>query len=360
MHFLYPPLHFLFHLFAIKGNSMRVDLRSDTVTKPSPEMYKAMMEAVVGDDVFGEDEAINELETKTAAWFGMEAGIYCPSGTMTNQLAIKCHTQPGDEVICDESSHIYQYEGGGIGFNSGCSVKLLNGDHGRISANQVVQSINKKDDIHKANSRMVSLENTSNRGGGACYDWEEIRKIKNVCVANELSLHLDGARVWNAIVANNENPVWYGESFDSISVCFSKSLGAPVGSVLLGNKNLIQKARRFRKIFGGGMRQAGILAAACTYALEHNIKRLQIDHQYALVISKALEQKHFVKRVLPVSTNIIIFETHTTEQTTVFVKIMLSKDIHLFAMAPNRVRIVLHLDVSSAMVDYMLAQLNRI
>ncbi len=339
---------------------MRIDLRSDTVTKPSPEMYNAMNEAKVGDDVFGEDEAINELEHKTAAWFGMQAGLYCPSGTMTNQLAIKCHTQPGDEVICDESSHIYQYEGGGIAFNSGCSVKLLYGNNGRLSANQVAQAINKNEDIHKSHSRMVSLENTSNRGGGSCYDWDQIRDIKNVCTANNLAFHLDGARVWNAIVANNENPLWYGEAFDSLSVCFSKGLGAPVGSVLLGDKNLIKKARRFRKIFGGGMRQSGILAAACTYALENNIERLRIDHQHALAISNALEQKDFVKLILPVSTNIIIFETHTPEQTSAFVNHMLSKDIQLFAIAPNRVRIVLHLDVSNNMVDYVLTQVNML
>lgn len=352
--------NFLFHLFALKENAMRVDLRSDTVTKPNSAMYNAMMEAVVGDDVFGEDEAINELEFKTASFFGMPAGLYCPSGTMTNQIAIKCHTQPGDEVICDESSHVYQYEGGGIAFNAACSVRLITGDRGRVSAQQVAQAINKKDDVHKANSRLVSLENTSNRGGGACYDWEQIRDIKNVCAANELSLHLDGARLWNAIVANNENPLWYGETFNSISVCFSKGLGAPVGSVLLGDKKFIQKARRIRKVFGGGMRQAGILAAACTYALEHNIERLQIDHQHALAISKALEQKDYVKMILPVTTNIIIFETYTPEQTTAFVSKMDEKGILLFAFAPNRVRIVLHLDISSSMVDYMLSQINTV
>lgn len=336
---------------------MLVDLRSDTVTKPGPAMYGAMMRAQVGDDVFGEDTAINELESKTAAWFGMEAGLFCPSGTMTNQLAIKCHTQPGDEVICEESSHVYQYEGGGIAFNSGSSVKLIHGDRGRISAEQVLQGINKKDDVHKAVTRLVCLEHTTNRGGGACYEWQQIHAIKAVCDAHDLILHLDGARVWNAIVANDENPLWYGQTFDSISVCYSKSLGAPVGSVLLGSKSFIQKARRFRKVLGGGMRQAGILAAACTYALENNVQRLVEDHRHAASIAAALATKEYVKMILPVSTNIIIFQTYTPQQTADFVAGMKQQNILLFAIAADRVRMVLHLDISSTMVEYLITHL---
>lgn len=336
---------------------MLVDLRSDTVTKPTPAMYDAMMQARVGDDVFGEDASINELEAKTASWFGMEAGLFCPSGTMTNQLAIKCHTQPGDEVICDESSHVYQYEGGGIAFNSGSSVKLIQGDLGRISARQILQGINKKDDVHKAVTRLVCVENTTNRGGGACYHWEQIQAIRAVCDEHELILHLDGARVWNAIVANQENPHWYGAAFDSISVCFSKSLGAPVGSVLLGRKNFIQKARRFRKVLGGGMRQAGFLAAACTYALENNIERLVEDHRHAASVATALARKDYVKMILPVTTNIIIFQTHTPEQATDFVTRMKEKNILLFAITPDRVRMVLHLDISPEMVAYVISKL---
>src|SRR6188472_669187 len=258
---------------------MVIDLRSDTVTKPSPGMLDAMMTAKVGDDVFGEDPSINKVEAESARMFGMEAAIFCPSGTMTNQIAIKCHTQPGDEVICDESAHIYQYEGGGVAFNSSASVKLLYGDRGRINAAQVKSAIN-PDDNHKANTSLVCLENTSNRGGGSCYDFNEIKKIKEVCVEKHLALHLDGARLWNALIAKKETSKQYGENFDSISICLSKGLGCPVGSVLLGKKDLIKKARRIRKVFGGAMRQGGIIAAAGIYALKNNIERLKQDHDH--------------------------------------------------------------------------------
>ena len=254
---------------------MIIDLRSDTVTKPTPEMLDAMMHAKVGDDVFGEDPSINELQTKAANIFGMEAALFCPSGTMTNQIAIKCHTQPGDEVICDKLSHIYQYEGGGIAFNSGCSVKLLDGDRGTIMAEMVATSINNRNDAHKAYSSLVSLENTANRGGGSCYEFEEFYRIKKVCGENNLKLHLDGARLFNAIVAKNETPKDYGKIFDSISVCLSKSLGAPVGSVLIGTKEFIAKAKRIRKVFGGGMRQGGYLAAAGIFALRQQHKTIR-------------------------------------------------------------------------------------
>ena len=252
---------------------MIIDLRSDTVTKPTPAMLKAMVSAKVGDDVFGEDPTINELERLSADMFGMEAGLFCPSGTMTNQIAIKCHTQPGDEVICDESAHVYQYEGGGIAFNSSASVKLLYGDRGRINAEQVKAAIN-PDDSHKSRTSLVCLENTSNRGGGSCYNFSEIKAIKKVCTENSLILHLDGARLWNALIAKKETPKQYGEVFDSVSICLSKGLGCPVGSVLVGNKDFIKKARRIRKVLGGGMRQAGVLAAAGIYGLQNNFDRL--------------------------------------------------------------------------------------
>src|SRR6476620_1660253 len=276
---------------------MIIDFRSDTVTKPSPGMLNAMLNAQVGDDVFGEDPTINELESKVANMFGMEAAIFCPSGTMTNQVGIKCHTQPGDEIICDKLSHVYQYEGGGIAFNSGCSVKLLNGNYGRITAQMVSESVNNRNDAHKANSSLVSLENTANRGGGSCYDFEEFYRIKRTCVENNLKLHLDGARLFNAIVAKKEDPKEYGKIFDSISICLSKGLGAPVGSVLIGTKEFIAKAKRIRKVFGGGMRQAGYLAAAGSYALDNNIKRLEEDHRHAKFIAQALCAKDFIGEI---------------------------------------------------------------
>lgn len=338
---------------------MIIDFRSDTVTKPTPAMLDAMMNAKVGDDVFGEDPSINELESLSVEMFGMEAALFCPSGTMTNQIAIKCHTQPGDEVICDESSHVYQYEGGGIAFNSGASVKLLKGNLGRITAEQVLSAI-QPDDVHRPHSRLVSLENTSNRGGGSCYDFEEIKKIKQVCIENNLAYHLDGARIWNALVAKNETPKQYGEVFDSISVCLSKSLGCPVGSLLLGNRNFIKKARRIRKVFGGGMRQAGFIAAAGIYALQNNIERLAEDHLHAQQIAKAITEKEFVNFVLPVETNIIIFEVKEGMNAVDLVAKLKNYNILGYAISPNRVRLVVHLDITKEMTERTIQVFNQL
>jgi threonine aldolase len=331
-------------------NNAVIDFRSDTVTKPTTGMREAMFAAPVGDDVFGEDPSINLLEEKTATLFGMQAGLFCPSGTMTNQIAIKCHTQPGDEIICEENSHIYQYEGGGIAFNSLCSVKLLQGNTGRITASQVEQAI-QPDDVHRPVSRLVSLENTSNRGGGSCYDFASIEAIRKTCTQHKLALHLDGARVWNAMIAKNESPIQYGQTFDSISVCLSKSLGCPVGSVLIGNKDFIKKARRIRKVFGGGMRQAGFMAAAGVYALDHHIERLKIDHDHAAALALAFQEKPFVKMVLPVETNIVIFELKDHLPARDLVVQLKENNILAYAIAPNRVRLVTHLDISSDMID---------
>lgn len=338
---------------------MPIDFRSDTVTKPTPAMLEAMMTAKVGDDVFGEDPSINELENMAATMFGMEAALFCPSGTMTNQIAIKCHTQPGDEVICDESSHIYQYEGGGIAFNSGASVKLLQGNFGRITAEQIRDAI-QPDDAHRPHSSLVSLENTSNRGGGSCYDFEEIKKIQAVCKEKKLAFHLDGARLWNALVAKKESPKQYGETFDSISICLSKSLGCPVGSLLVGKKDFIKKARRVRKVFGGGMRQAGFIAAAGIYALQNNIERLAEDHAHAKQIAQAIATKEFVATVLPVETNIIIFELKDSITAPDLVAKLKEYSILGYAISPNRVRLVVHLDISKEMVTRTIEAFNQL
>ncbi len=338
---------------------MLIDFRSDTVTKPTPAMLETMMKAKVGDDVFGEDPSINELEQLATSMFGMEAAIFCPSGTMTNQIAIKCHTQPGDEVICDESSHVYQYEGGGIAFNSGASVKLLPGNLGRINAEQVRSAI-QPDDAHRPHSSLVCLENTSNRGGGSCYDFEEIKKIKNVCKENNLAFHLDGARLWNALMAKNETAKQYGEVFDSISICLSKSLGCPVGSLLLGKKEFIKKARRVRKVFGGGMRQAGFLAAAGIYALQNNIERLAEDHSHAKQIADAIGNRSFVKMLLPVETNIIIFELNDGMSASELVAKLKEQNILGYAISPNRVRLVLHLDITKEMTETTIQVFNQL
>jgi len=313
-------------------------------------MLDAMMTAKVGDDVFGEDPSINKVEAESARMFGMEAAIFCPSGTMTNQIAIKCHTQPGDEVICDESAHIYQYEGGGVAFNSGASLKLLYGDRGRLSPKQVEGAIN-SDDPHKPRTSLVCLENTSNRGGGSCYDFSEIEEIRKVCQQHSLRLHLDGARLFNALVRKNETPVQYGKLFDSISICLSKGLGCPVGSLLLGSHDFIRKARRIRKVFGGGMRQGGFLAAAGIYALQNNIERLTLDHEHAQQIANVIAEKEFVRQVLPVETNILIFETKDETMAPALANKLREKGILSIAITPGRIRFVLHLDITDEMVE---------
>lgn len=328
-----------------------IDFRSDTVTQPSDGMLQAMLHANVGDDVFGEDPTVNELENMSAEMFGLEAGLFCPSGTMTNQIAIKVHTQPGDEVICDELSHIYQYEGGGIAFNSGCSVRLLHGNKGRISSEMVREAINNPDDVHKPISRLVSLENTVNKGGGCCYELSDIETIKNICLEKKLALHLDGARVFNALVAKQQKASDYGQLFNTISICLSKGLGTPIGSVLLGPKDFIKKSRRIRKVFGGGWRQAGILAAAGIYALQNNINRLAEDHQHAQQIAEALSAKDFVGEILSVETNIIIATIKGRFTPTEFVAKMAENNILLFSVSNTQIRMVLHLNITKLMVQ---------
>ena len=336
-----------------------IDFRSDTVTLPTPAMLDYMQSAQVGDDVFGEDPSINALEAKTAGLFGMEAGLFCPSGTMTNQLAIKTHTQAGDEVICEELSHIYQYEGGGIASNSGASVKLLRGNRGRITAEQVLAAIH-PDDVHKPISKLVSLENTCNRGGGACYNFSEIEAIQKVAKSNGLGLHLDGARIFNAIVHKKEDPKQYGKVFDSISICLSKGLGAPVGSVLLGSAPFIKKARRWRKVFGGGMRQAGSLAAAGIYALDNHIERLKEDHTKALEIKTALLKKDFVKEIFEVETNIVIAHIEGKYNATQLAAVLKEKNILVIAMAPALIRFVVHLDITNEMLAGTLETIEKL
>lgn len=329
-----------------------IDLRSDTVTRPTPGMLQAMMEAKVGDDVFGDDPTVIALEHKAVEMFGMEAALFCPSGTMTNQLAIRVHCQPGSEVICDQFSHIFLYEGGGIALNAFSSVKTLQGSLGRINAEQVLGAINNPDDVHQPISRMVSLENTMNKGGGSIYDFDEIRKIKQVCADNGLALHLDGARLFNALVETKETPVEHGQVFDTISICLSKGLGCPVGSLLLGSKETIKKARRFRKAMGGGWRQAGFLAAAGIYALDNNISRLKDDHQRAKAIGSILSGKSFVKEVYPIATNIVIFELPADVLAKDFVTAMQARGISCVTFGKHLVRFVTHLDFTDNHLDF--------
>jgi len=327
-----------------------VDLRSDTITKPTPGMMDAMFAAKVGDDVFGEDEAINELEQKTAAIFGMEAGLFCPSGTMTNQIAIKCFTQPMDELIADQTAHVYRYEGGGIAFNSAVSARLLNGYRGILTAEMIAPEIN-AENVHFPHTSLVVLENTSNRGGGSCYTLEQIKPIAQLCADNGLKLHLDGARIFNALAYTGDKAADYGKYFDGISVCLSKGLGAPVGSVLLADAKTIKYARRIRKVFGGGMRQAGFLAAAGTYALDHHVERLKIDHAHARILADALNQCAWVSNVLPVETNIVLFDT--VEPAALVIEKLVAQGIKALPTAQNRIRFVLHLDVHPEQVEHV-------
>jgi threonine aldolase len=323
-------------------------------------MLDAMFSASVGDDVFGEDPSINALEAMAAQLFGMEAALYCPSGTMSNQIAIKVHTAPGDEVICEQKAHIYIYEGGGIAFNSGSQVRALPGNLGRITAEQVSQAIN-PDDVHRARTSLVALENTCNRGGGSCYDFEEIRRIRQVCSDNQLKFHLDGARLFNAMVATGRSAREFGGVFDSISVCLNKGMGCPIGSILLGPATFIRQARRIRKVFGGGMRQAGFMAASGIYALANNIDRLATDHGHARQIATALEKKDFVKSIMPVETNIVIFELGGAADCARSLSATLrEKGILTIAIAADQIRMVTHLDITPAMVDEVVGVIEQL
>ena len=322
---------------------MTIELRSDTFTKPNPAMLEAMFSAEVGDDVFEEDYTVKTLEEKTARMFGYEAGLFCTSGTMTNQIAINVHVNQGDEVICDALSHVYLYEGGGIAANSSASVNLLQGNRGRLSAPQISEAIH-EDNVHYPISRLVSLENTVNKGGGCYYQLAEIQKIKIICEEKNMALHLDGARLFNALVETQENPLEYGKVFDSISICLSKGLGIPVGSVLLGTSEFIKKARKVRKRWGGGWRQAGYLAAAGIYALENNIDRLKEDHARAREIGKIMEGISEVEDIYPVDTNIVIFKLDDKILVSDYVQKLNEKGIKASPFGKHLVRFVTHLD----------------
>ncbi len=323
-----------------------IDLRSDTVTQPSREMKEFMINAQVGDDVFSEDPTVNELQDYAARFFGMEAALFCASGTQTNQIAINVHVQPGGEVICHEESHIYKYEGGGIARNSGASVRLLTGDRGRLNVEAISKWVNNPEDVHFPLTQLVSLEDTANRGGGAIYDIEEIKKISSFCKENNFPLHLDGARLMNALVETKINPKEYASNFDSISLCLSKGLGAPVGSLLIGSSSFIKKSRRVRKVFGGGMRQAGIIAAGGLYAMKYNVNRLKEDHDHAKLLEATLLELKWVKSILPVQTNIVVIELEFPEKRDEIITELLKDGIRIMAFGPGMLRMVTHLDVS--------------
>jgi threonine aldolase len=339
---------------------MEINLVSDTVTRPSVEMLNVMFNAKVGDDVYKQDPTVNELEETLADLFGMEASLFFPSGTMANQTAIKLHTQPGEQVICDKYSHIYHYEGGGASFNSGVSCCLVDGKRGMITSDLVKNAINDPEFYHAPLTSLVSIENTTNKGGGACYDIETLQAIKQVCIENNLKYHLDGARLWNALVAKKQHPKQFGELFDTISVCLSKGLGAPVGSVLLGTKEDMKRALRIRKIFGGGMRQSGYLAAAGLYALQNNINRLEIDHRRAKELGSLLEKMSWVANVEPVETNILIFGLQPSVDEKLFMEKLKQKGILISSMGHGKLRIVTHLDYKEVMHEYVMEVFTKL
>ena len=339
---------------------MEINLISDTVTKPSQEMLRFMFQANVGDDVYKQDPTVNELEARVAALFGMESALFFPSGTMANQTAIKLHTQPGEQLIADKWAHVFNYEGGGVSFNSGVSCCLLDGHRGMIKADQVAGAVNNPLFYHSPLTSLVCVENTTNKGGGACYDFEDFIKIKQVCVENNLKFHLDGARIWNALVVKKDNPENYGKVFDTISVCLSKGLGAPIGSLLVSDAKTINKALRIRKILGGGMRQAGYLAAAGIYALDNNIERLSEDHRRAKELGILLKTLDWVEKVEPVETNILIFEVKKGLNENLLIEKLKERNIHISNMGHGKLRIVTHLDYREVMHNYVIETLQRI
>lgn len=338
---------------------MIIDLISDTVTKPTPQMLEAMMQAKVGDDVFKMDPTVNAFQEKVAKLFGMEDALFFPSGTMANQVAIKVHTQPGDLLFCDKYAHVYNYESGGAAFHSGVTCKLIDGKRGMFTANQLQEVASGSPQIYLPYAKLVCIENTTNKGGGACWDFSELEKIQKITHEKKLAFHLDGARLFNALVAKNETPQQYGKLFDTISICFSKGLGAPIGSLLLGSKEHIHKALRLRKLFGGGMRQVGFLAAACEYALENNVERLAEDHQKAKEIGAVLEQVSYVKKVETIETNIVIFYVVNQLSDVDFIQKMKAENILLTPMGDGKIRIVTHLDYTQEMHEKLLETLRN-
>jgi threonine aldolase len=338
--------------------NMIIDLRSDTVTKPDKGMLSAILGAETGDDVYKEDPTVNKLEERVAEIFGMESALFFPTGSMANQAAIKLHTQPGEQLICDKWAHVYNYEGGGVSFNSGVSCKLIDGNRGMITAEQVVESINPPDFYHSPLTSLVCIENTTNKGGGACYDLDEIAKIRAVCNTHNLGLHLDGARLMNAIIAKNENPRDYGKMFDTISLCFSKGLGTPLGTVLTGKHKLMKNAIRVRKVLGGGMRQVGYMAAAGLYALDNNIERLAEDHKKASEIAVHLANQEYVSKVEPTETNIVIFYLTDIISEEKFINDLMKKNIKISNMGQGKLRVVTHLDYTDQMHETFLGVLS--
>ena len=334
-----------------------IDLRSDTVTRPTEAMLKAMMAAPTGDDVYAEDPTVNRLQDVLAERFGHEAGLFCPSGTMANQIAINVHVSPGDEVVCHRLSHVYNYEGGGIARNSGASVRLVDVPRGRMPADVIRAEVNPADS-HFARTGLVCVEDTVNKGGGAVQPLDGLAEGSATCREIGLPYHLDGARVWNALRSTGVDWTTYGRMFDSVSLCLSKGMGTPVGSVLLGSRDFIEEAHRSRKVMGGGMRQVGILAAAGLHALDHHFERLQDDHERAARIGEVLENHPAIQSLEPVETNIVIAQLKGGRPASDLVEAQQKEGILCSAFGPDKVRWVTHLDFGDAELDKVLKALS--
>ncbi|MDE0869324.1 MAG: aminotransferase class I/II-fold pyridoxal phosphate-dependent enzyme [Candidatus Poseidoniaceae archaeon] len=335
--------------------SDRVDLRSDTVTQPTPSMREAMNRAVVGDDVLGDDPTVTQLEQRLAALCGKEAGLFVPSGTMSNAIALRAHTSPGDEIITAKNSHIYLYEGGGYAALCGASIALVDVHGGLMRVEDVERAIRKQAGSlsHYPDGSLVCVENTSNRGGGACYPQETLDAIAALAKENDCATHMDGARIFNAAVATNTSVARMVRDYDSISICFSKGLGAPVGSVLIGSTAFIARAHRWRKMFGGGMRQAGILAAACLYALDNNIDRLEDDHRRTRVLAEAIDQlEGFEVEMHTVETNMVYFQSKVPA--TQVMEQLQTSGIDVMDIQPHACRIVVHLHITDEDIQRIL------
>ena len=326
-----------------------IDLRSDTVTRPTPGMRAAMLAAEVGDDVFDDDPTVHHLQERVAAMLGKEAALFVPSGSMSNQICIKAHTQPGDELLCEATCHVYLYEAGGPAVHSGVTCRTFEGDYGLLDLSQLEGQI-KPDNEHLVRTRLVCLENTHNRGGGRVYPLEKLQAIGAWAHDSGLRMHLDGARLWNAIVATGISAAEWAAPFDSVSVCFSKGLGAPIGSALAGSRDFIALGRRIRKLFGGGMRQVGILAAGALYALDHHIDRLAEDHKNARVIAQAIADTPGLRLDPPeVETNLIWIEVDPDLGTAPDITGALeAHGILSHTSGAHTFRLTTHLDVSAA------------
>lgn len=340
--------------------SSRIDFRSDTVTQPTQAMRDAMFKAVVGDDVLGDDPTVIELQDRVAKMFGKEAGLFVASGTMANAIALRTHTVPGDEIVCDKTAHIYRYEGGGYAALCGASIALVDGVGGLMSPEQVRQAVRKAEGSgsHYPNGSLVCVENTSNLGGGACYSQETLDEIAKVAKSLDCKTHVDGARIFNASLATGVDVARMCEHYDSVSICFSKGLGAPVGSVLVGSSEFIARAHRWRKLFGGGWRQAGLLAAGCLYALDHHVERMEHDHRRALVVANMLNRlPMFSVDISSVQSNMVYAET--TESAAEVVAKFAEHGIDMFDLSENRIRIVIHLHITDEDIEQFQAVLDR-